>query len=60
MLLLYVVLGIEIFITHDYIFIICLLLPFMLRSLCLWEHGATTRENSVYHRGLMGRPWLIN
>jgi hypothetical protein len=33
-----------------------LLLWFMLRSLCSWEHGATTRENSATTQGFNGTP----
>jgi hypothetical protein len=39
------------YIIHDYTFIISLLLLlFMLISLCLLEHGATTLENSATTR----------
>jgi hypothetical protein len=54
------VLGIEIHITiHDYTFIVSCYLLFMLRSLCYLEHGEPPGK-TVYHKGLMGRPWLTN
>jgi hypothetical protein len=59
MLLLYVVLGMEIYIIHDYTFIISLLLLFMIRSLCYWEHREPPWK-IVLPQGGMGRHWLTN
>jgi hypothetical protein len=61
MLLLYVVLGIEIFITHDYtfyyLFIIITVHVKIIKLMGTWsDHSG----KQCYHKGLMGRPWLIN
>jgi hypothetical protein len=47
MILLYVVLGIEIYITHDYTFIIILLFTILIMLMGTWR---TTRENSATTR----------
>jgi hypothetical protein len=59
MLLLYVVLGIEIFTTHDYTFIICSLFTVHDKIIMLIGTWRTTWENSATTR-VYGRPWLIN
>jgi hypothetical protein len=60
MLLLYVVLGIEIFITHDYTFYICLLFTIHDKIILLMGTWSDHPGKQCYHKGLMGRPWLIN
>jgi hypothetical protein len=51
MLLLYVVLGTEIFTTRDYTFYYL----FMIRSLCYWEHGEPLGK-TVLPQGFNGTP----
>jgi hypothetical protein len=50
MLLLYVVLGIEIYITHDYTFVIILLFTFHDKIIMLMGTWRTTGENSAITR----------
>jgi hypothetical protein len=50
MLLLYVALGIEIFITHYYTFIICLFFTVHDKIIMLMGTRRTTRENSATTR----------
>jgi hypothetical protein len=50
MLLLYVVLGMEIHIVHDYIFIICSLFTVHDKIIMLMGTWRTTRENSATTR----------
>jgi hypothetical protein len=59
MLLLYVVLGMEIHIVHDYIFIIFSLFTVHDKIIMLMGTWKTTRKNSATTR-VYGRPWLIN
>jgi hypothetical protein len=63
-LLLYVVLGMEIYIIHVHTFIISLLFTFHNKIIMLIGTWRTTRENSAYDKlnlgGGMGRPWLTN
>jgi hypothetical protein len=56
MLLLYVVLGIEIYIIHDHTFIISLL--FTVHDKIIMLIG--TWRKQCYHKGGLGRPWLTN
>jgi hypothetical protein len=60
MLLLYVVLGIEIHFIHDYIFIISCLITVHEKIIMLIGTWSDHPGKQCYHKGLMGRPWLIN
>jgi hypothetical protein len=60
MILLYVVLGMEIYIIHDHTFIIRLLFIIHDKIIILIGTCRTTRENSATTKGGMGRPWLTN
>jgi hypothetical protein len=55
MLLLIVVLGMQIYITHCYTFVISYYLLFMIRSLCQWEHGEPPGK-TVLPQGWYGMP----
>jgi hypothetical protein len=59
MLLLYVVLGIEIYITHVHTFVISLLFTVHVKIFMLMGTWRTTREN-VPPQGRNGTPWLTN
>jgi hypothetical protein len=59
MLLLYVVLGIEIYITHVHTFVISLLFTVHVKIIMLMGPWRTTREN-VPPQGRNGTPWLTN
>jgi hypothetical protein len=59
MLLLYVALGIEIFITHFYTCYYLSLFYVHDKIIMLMGTWRTTRENSATTR-VYGRPWLIN
>jgi predicted ferric reductase len=50
MILLYVVLGMEIYITHDYTFITSLLFTIHVKIIMLMGTWRTTRENSATTR----------
>jgi hypothetical protein len=60
MLLLYVILGIEIHIIHDHIFIISLLFTVHDKIIMLIGTWSDHLGNQCYHKGGMGRPWLTN
>jgi hypothetical protein len=60
MLLFYVVLGIEIFITHDYTFIIFSIITVHVKIIMLMGTWSDHPGKQCYHKGLMGRPWLIS
>jgi hypothetical protein len=59
MLLLYVVLGIEIFNTHCYTVYYLFIITIHDKIIMLMGTWRTTRENSATIR-VYGRPWLIN
>jgi hypothetical protein len=59
MLLLYVALGIKIFITHCYTFYYLFIITIHDKIIMLMGTWRTTRENSATTR-VYGRPWLIN
>jgi hypothetical protein len=58
--LLYVALGIEIFITHCYTFYYRFIFSVHDKIIMLMGTWRTTPGKQCYHKGLMGRPWLIN
>jgi hypothetical protein len=60
MLLLYVVLGMEIYIIHDHTFIISLLFTVHDKIIMLIETWSDHSGKQCYHKGGMGRPWLSN
>jgi hypothetical protein len=60
MLLLYVVLGIEIYIINDYTFIISLLFTVHDKIIMLIGTWSDHPGKHCYHKGGMGRPWLTN
>jgi hypothetical protein len=60
MLLLYVVLGIEIYVTHDYTFYYQFINTVHDKIIMLMGTWRTTREKQCYHNGGMGRTWLNN
>jgi hypothetical protein len=59
MLLLYVVLGIEIFITHDYFYYL-FIITVHVKIIMLMGTWSDHPGKQCYHKGIMGRPWLIN
>jgi predicted ferric reductase len=60
LLLLYVVLGMEIYIIHVHTFIISLLFIIHDKIIMLIGTWRTTRENSATTRVVWERPWLTN
>jgi hypothetical protein len=56
----FVVLGIEIHIIHDHAFIINLLFIVHDKIIMLIGTWSDHPRKQCYHKGGMGRPWLIN
>jgi hypothetical protein len=55
MLLLYVVLGIEIFITHDYFYYL-FIITVHVKIIMLMGTWSDHPGKQCYHKGIMGRP----
>jgi hypothetical protein len=60
MLLLYVALGIKIFITHCYTFYYLFIIYYSREDHYINVNMENHPGKQCYHKGLMGRRWLIN